>query len=305
MKIALVVKSLGTQCGIANYSSILSKHLNADIVSSASELKKKYDKILIAFDTNFYLFEDDFSNELSECYKKSEEVIFDLHTVLRGLLINTFPYRKLVKSPFSLNRTTNATYIPHFIYPANNTGKLPPSKLKIGTFGFASPARRMKELLSWGRDNEIDVKIIATINTSGITTEKSTRNYAEEISEEFPGQVDIGYFTHDEIVSKLEDCSHLIFCRNGDPTIGVSGAVPLAYNAKRPIIVEHKALAPELKDIYVSRLESLNKDKIDKITKIPTGGISVEDTTKTILNFLNNNKIKSKPNIEQLDLYES
>lgn len=304
MYIAIVCRSYKKNCGINQYAMDLSKELSADIVTSAASLQKKYDVILFQYDINFYLFEDDFKSELAECHKKANEVIFDLHTVLRGVTTNQYPHRKFVKSPFALNRTINAIYIPHFIYPVNIAGKPKPQELRIGTFGFASPSRKMKELLEWGRNNKVDVKVIATINTSGITTESSTTKYAKEIFNEFPNQVKTGFFTHDEIASELEDCSHLIFCRTGDPTIGVSGAVHLAYNVKRPIIIEHKSLAPELKNIYVSRLESLTKDKLLKMNDIPTGGISIQDTSKKILEIIENKQvIRNKEGVKDI-LYE-
>lgn len=304
MKIAIVCKTFKKWCGIGQYSINLAKALNAELVQSATELSSDdYSAIIINVDYNFYPNEDDFRAELRTSKEKSKEVIFDLHTVLRGTTLNLYPQRKFVKSPFGLKRTTNAVYVPHFIYPANSTGKSPPTEFCIGTFGFASPVRRMKEILEWGDKNKVDVKVIATINTSGVTTESSTKKYANEISESYPGKVDVGYFTHDEIVQKLEDCSHLIFMRNGDPTIGVSGAVHLAYNSKRPIIVEHKALCPELNDVYVSRLENLTKEKLKTMTKLPTGGITVDEIAKKIIEILNNNKNENIVNTDEGENY--
>jgi len=281
--IGIVCESLGRRCGIAEYTKHLAKAMGADIANTPEALPgDRYEAVLIEHEFGFYRTLRAYNKVVEAARQKAPVVAIDLHTVPNipryepwiaqqadAVFVKNKPMASVL-SPYG-----KVVHIPHFVHDIPVTRRAPPSEVTLGTFGFAFGNKGMRDIIDTANRLGVRALVMASHNdASKVTNDMSSQETERLKAIEQTDKVDVRmkpFFTEQEIVDGLQDCTHVIFPRKISPhTYFASGAAHLAVLAERPLLVGNLQMVEDLDPVYVVRdLNALTLERLQRMDKPP------------------------------------
>lgn len=173
--------------------------------------------------------------------------------------------------PAAQYRFTKYYLMPHINYSENS--EMPPERtignarsICIGTFGFAAPYKRVEKICKLSSRLGVHAKILLSISDTNEKYRKRTSKHARRISKKcFSPGVDIetGYFTQEELISKLSSCSHFLFAQVN--IIQSSGSMRFGPLLGIPVISTDCFQAADAQAYIVDGLGKISMDYLEKV----------------------------------------
>jgi hypothetical protein len=181
----------------------------------------------------------------------------------------------LGRLPVTRYRFTKYYLMPHINYSDKLKGASERpvedgDNLCIGTFGFAAPYKRIEKICKLSSRLGVRAKILLSISDTNDNYVRRTSRHAKRISRRCyspDADVEIGYFTREELEGKLGQCSHLIFAQVN--IIQSSGSMRFGPLLGIPVISTDCFQAVDAQTYIVDKLENISKEYLEK-TRIPS-----------------------------------
>ncbi|MFH7904043.1 MAG: methyltransferase domain-containing protein [Candidatus Aenigmatarchaeota archaeon] len=176
--------------------------------------------------------------------------------------------------------------MPHILYPDFGI-RANPKNICLGSFGFAFPFKNFDKICELAIRLNVPLKLLLSINRSNDVAEKTCRLYANYIKERYGKykniKIKIGFFTDEEILRELSECSHIIFAQS--ETKQTSGSYRFPLQLGIPIIATESFQAKEAQVYRVKSLDEITTEKLKEEFKEP---INMDDGFEYLLAILEN-----------------
>ncbi|KKM03229.1 hypothetical protein LCGC14_1776510 [marine sediment metagenome] len=238
MNIAVLSRSLGRQCGISEYAICLADRLEGVVVKQVKDVPVSASPVFIQYEPSLYSGVMDLLEEITHI----EGVpVIDVHTEIPAnmvpILVEALQHRTAVVA-VKRGPRPDTWFLPHISYAPVGIPSPPPDAIHLGSFGFALPNKRYEHLIELAMRLRVPLTILAAVADATPGIKALSEGYIDYLRMQIHSREDINiissFLTHEQIVEKLRECSHL-FCtmENLDRT---SGSMRLMALAGRPII---------------------------------------------------------------------
>jgi len=271
MTIAVLSRSLGRQCGISEYAICLAERLGGVAVKSVEELPLGSTPVFIQYEPSLYSGVVDLLEEISAI---DGFPVVDVHTEIPTDLVPTLIYMLGNSAMVAVKRgqRTGAWYLPHISYAPVGVYESPPRKVRLGTFGFAVPNKNYEKIIELSLRLHIPLTILASVAnaTPGIEAlSYAYVDYLRALSHSIPDvEIVDSFLTHEQIVDKLRQCSHLVCAM--DDLDRTSGSMRMMALAGRPIIGLPCAGAEEVGAVTVTSLSEITLEFLKLNLPLPS-----------------------------------
>jgi hypothetical protein len=265
LKVAIVCRSWGRRCGVAEYSAFLSERLGAPVVSSPADLPLDADVALLQYEPGYYSGLDDLIREL-RLIRPSVIPVVDAHYILPEAAAE-LPWHAIVgvKRGFypGTVRLSHIQQLP-VIHQERD-----PEELRLGSFGFAFPAKRYELIIDLAKRLRIGATILASHNNSTDGQGEISSAYLEKLKKLATDDIEIidEFLPTEEIVRRLARCSHLISCMEDNGA--QSGSLRIMAAAGRPVISLKTTQAEDVGAILVDSLDEITIDFLRRCRHAP------------------------------------
>lgn len=157
------------------------------------------------------------------------------------------------------------------------------SQLCLGTFGFATPPKRIELICRIAKKLKIKAKILLSIVETDEKAKIVSTKYVEQLIKEYKDDlvdIRVGFFEPCEIIRELSACSHIVFCQTPDGQ--TSGSMRLAALAKRPVIALDSLQSRDAQAHIVRKISEITKNYLLSHNR----PILVDDGFDYLINFL-------------------
>jgi len=176
----------------------------------------------------------------------------------------------LIRHPLLAQKShiTKFTLMPHIAYPPIDFKKKKnDGKIRLGAMGFATESKNFNQICDLAIRLNVPLVLLMSITEINPKAAKMHMDYANDIRKKYGGHkniyMKIGYFTPDEMLYELSNCSHIISAQN--EAKGSSGSMRFAMRLGIPIISSPNFQANEaqtnIKPIDEITLSYLKKTK--------------------------------------------
>ncbi len=272
----ILVRSLGRKCGMAEYAGFLAERLPGKLVGSVTDLPIQRDRagiVIVQVEVGLYNFDlyeilwemwaarhrgylvvADYASEPNECRGWSREIA--KYSILGP------KYWELNSVCLPLVRCN----------PLSEQDAGPPSEIKLGTFGFASPVKKHEEIARLAIRLGVKALIISTVPNLWPGFEEGPHrqvpldalNEIRQMAELYPDRIELidsGYLTIPEVQTKLRECTHLVSAMdNLTPNWGPSGSLRTMATVGRPLIALNSQRAAEVDATLVTNFDEITLD---------------------------------------------
>jgi len=259
MIIAVLSRSLGRQCGISEYARCLAERLGGVSVKSVEELSASFSPVFIQYEPSLYNGLPDLLDEVSQV----EGIpVIDIHTEIPIDIVPALISILKSSAVIAVKREPRlgAWLLPHISYAPVGTPRTPPDEIHLGSFGFALPNKRYDILIDLATRLHIPLTILAATANATPGIEDLSQAYTDYlVGRAFQSRENINivsaFLSHEQIVDKLRDCSHLLCAmENLERT---SGSMRMMALANRPIISLYCAGADEVGAVQVQSFDAI------------------------------------------------
>lgn len=272
MTIAVLSRSLGRQCGISEYAICLAQRLGGVAVRSVDEIPTGSTPVFLQYEPSLYRGVSDLLNEISTI---EGFPVIDVHTEIPGdivpVLVSALKGSAIVgvkRGP----REGRTWYLPHISYAPVGSYEDPPDEIRIGTFGFAVPNKNYEGIIELASQLHVPLTILASVANATPGIEVLSRAYVDYLRMMSHANPDVevidDFLTHEQIVSKLRKCSHLICAM--DDLDRTSGSLRMMALAGRPIIGLPCAGAEEVGAVTVEQLSDITLEFLSRDLPLPS-----------------------------------
>jgi len=182
-----------------------------------------------------------------------------------------------------LSNITNYILMPHIAYAFDELPAAPAGQIHLGSFGFASKTKNFEKICQRAETLGVHLTLLLTINSANDRTEKESRELAEEIRRQHATkniQISVGFFSDEEIRTKLSKCSHFISAQ--DDSLGSSGSLRYMISLGRPVISIDNMQAREAQVYRIASLDELTLEYLRGISE----PINLDDGFRYLIKFL-------------------
>lgn len=272
----ILVRSLGRKCGMAEYAGVLAERLPGKLVGSVTDLPLQRDRTgIVIVQVEVGLYNSDLYEILWEIWaarRRGYLVIADYASeppACRGWSQEIAKYSILGPKYWE----PNSVCLPLMRgNPLAEQDAGPPSEIKLGTFGFASPVKKHGEVARLAIRLGVKAMIISTMPNPWPGFEEGPHRQApldalneiQQIAELYPDRIELvdnGYLTTPEVQTKLRECTHLVSAMdNLTPNWGPSGSLRTMATVGRPLIALNSQRAAEVGATLVQSLDEITLD---------------------------------------------
>ena len=269
--IAVLSRSLGRQCGISEYAVCLAQRLGGVAVKSVEEIPSGSTPVFIQYEPSLYRGIIDLLNEISTI---EGFPIIDVHTEIPVDIVPVLTSVLGSSAIVGVKRgpREGAWFLPLISYAPVGDYEDPPDEIRLGTFGFAVPNKNYEQIIELALRLHVPLTILAAVAnaTPGIEVlSKAYVDYLRMMSHSSPDvEVIDDFLTHEQIVSKLRECSHLICAM--DDLDRTSASMRMMALAGRPIISTPCAGAEEVGAVVVDSLSDIILEFLSRDLPLPS-----------------------------------
>src|SRR3989304_6720964 len=259
MTIAVLSRSLGRQCGISEYAICLAERLGGVAVNSVDALPPGSTPVFIQYEPSLDNGLPDLPDEISQV----EGIpVIDIHTEIPVDIVPALVSVLETPAIVAVKREPRlgAWFLPHISYAPVGIPRTPPDEIHLGSFGFALPNKRYDILIELGTRLHVPLTILAATANATPGIEELSQAYTDYLvrSASQSGEnihIVSAFLSHEQIVNKLRDCSHLLCAmENLERT---SGSMRMMALANRPIISLYCAGADEVGAVQVQSFDAI------------------------------------------------
>lgn len=265
LKVALICRSWGRRCGVAEYSAFLADRLGATIVASTADLPLDTDVALIQYEPGYYSGVDDLIREL-RLIRPSVIPVIDAHYILPEAAAELLWHAIVgVKRGFYPG-TVRLSHIQQL--PVIDQDE-EPKELRLGSFGFAFPAKRYELVIALAKRLGIGATILASHNNATDGQGALSSAYLAELKRLATDKIEVidEFLPVEEVVQRLSRCSHLISCMEDNGA--QSGSLRIMAAAGRPLISLRSTQAEDVSALLVDSLDEITLDFLKRSRKAP------------------------------------
>ena len=288
--------------GISIYARMLKKRfedagIRAQVYASENEIKNEYPTILEYFSGKLQKLPKDKKTIIEMHNTPASSIKRFLYYLFRNRSLETatfsvrqnrelIHYTLLIKAPEmltgSLSNVPRYFIMPHIAYPDYGIRAHPNGKC-IGTFGFLSRNKRFESICDLAIRLNVPAIIVMTIND--LSPYARIREYASKIMKKYSSfkniKISFGFFTEEEVLEQLKNCSHIIFNQKNSK-IQTSGSYRFLAQLGIPIISVDSFQAVESRVYRVHSLRDVTMEYLESI-KEP---VNQDDGFRYLLNIL-------------------
>ena len=258
LSLAIVCRSLGRRCGIAEYSMLLAERLGAVAVNSVADVPVNADVVFIEYEHTLYDHPMDIVREV-DLLRPSTPAIVDAHTITR----ETFDELQWHAIVGVKRRTLDAAGALRLsLIQPTPVAESGPSRngLRLGSFGFAFPHKRYEDVIELSRRLGVGATILASPNDSTPEASAVSSEYIRRLKSLEGDGVEVieDYLPMDEVLARLRECSHLLSCMEDNGAQSASMRTMAA--AGRPLIALRSQQAEEIGAIQVDDLRIITRE---------------------------------------------
>lgn len=266
---AIVCKSAGKRCGIAEQARYLAERLNAPVVRSSRLIKGRKDAVIIEFEPSLYNSRTELSDEIRHASRLSKLVLLDCHQVTPWLWTFSRKCMICVKSlDVAATCGSDRVVVAGLLIPdLKPEHRLPPEEIILGCFGFAFPAKNFDKVIQLAHRLGVKCKIVTSVNTATRYLERLSKQYLSHLKTAASRDVEVIEVFGDEsrIVAHLQDCSHILFAEEYEST--VSSSMRLAALSGRPIVAMNTRQGREAGAVLIDRLDDITLSFLKNCSK--------------------------------------
>lgn len=269
MKTAIICRTLGRVCGIAEYAIHLQKRLPGDVylVNNVRDIQPDTELVIIQFEIGLY--PDGPSSLVREANKAKEMapgayIVTDYHSIYR--VLGEFKRHAITGIKRGWSSTKNIIQLPHLVNLPPEKPKPIPKELRLGTFGFGVPFKRFEMIMDLSKRLDLPLTLLASIPSPNDQVYQMCAVYMYKIktyAKRFK-KIDMTtkFLPVEEVIDRLQDCSHLIsaqqdvYGQDGGP----SGSMRVMVAAQRPIISIRNDRAAEAGAVLVDDFKEIDLD---------------------------------------------
>ena len=282
--IYVLVRSLGRKCGMAEYAGWVARRLGGELISSPEDLPPANGKpaiVLIQLEFGLY------NRSLSEMINEVRAV-----EAMGHIAVGDYASEPTEARGWSQILTNYCLMGPK--YPEPNSYCLPlmrcdpldepdpgpDDEIRLGSFGFAAPAKGHEEIIQLAINLDVPATLITTVPNPWKGFEGSPieqvpasclRHYLQ-LAEGHPN-IEIlheNYYSTQEVQRTLRRCSHLIGgMADMSANWGPSGSLRTMATVGRPLICKRSLRASEVDAYLVDRIEDITIDLLRRVTASP------------------------------------
>lgn len=260
--ITILCRSLGKQCGIAEYSKVLAERLGATLINEPAQAPQGTTIAFIQFEASLYQSLEDLAQEIFAM--PCRFVVLEDHSGVSGLS----------RLAIHVNKhcwTEGQLYLPLVNYPSPEvTDYGPPNHLQIGAFGFAMPHKRYEDIIALAERLEAPLLLLASQADATPEIENISREYIKKLNSiESSQTVEIvtDFLPPDEVIKFLKECTVLVSGME-NPGNRTSGSLRMMSLADRPIISVACHAAEELKITQVESLQDVTRETLKNLKPV-------------------------------------
>jgi hypothetical protein len=264
-KIAILCRSLGDRCGIAEYASFLAQRLGVSQVASVADLPLDTDIVFVQYEISLYPKPADIINEVT-LIKPPTIVVVDAHT-LSPDLADELRWHAIVGVKRNLYPgTTRLSHIQQLPVPTEDE---PVHGIHLGCFGFAFPAKRYELVIQLAQRLGVGATILAAHNNATPQLSELSASYIARLKSLAEGDIEVidEFLPVPEVIRQLRRCSHLISCMEDNGA--QSGSLRIMAAAGRPLISLRTEPAREVGAILVDDLDAVTIEFLGGCRQLP------------------------------------
>jgi glycosyltransferase involved in cell wall biosynthesis len=266
-EIAIVSRSLGRRCGVAEYAAELADRLGAVVVPSAADVPAGTEIALIQYESTLYLNTADTLREIRSLPAGTVPVL-DAHYMKPGEL-EALRWEAIVGVKRSFQPGTVRLRLSHAPLSSKKRAKAP-SEIVLGSFGFALPQKRYEDIIALARRLGVKATILAAPNDSTDETARLSADYLQKLRELAGDDVELidDFLPMAEVVARLQGCSHLISCMVDN--LSQSASLRQMADVGRPLISVDSHQATEVGAVVVDSLDDITIEFLKKTKQLPS-----------------------------------
>lgn len=182
-----------------------------------------------------------------------------------------------------LHGLRNYYIMPHIAYPDKGI-RAHPKGLSIGSFGFALPFKNFDKICDLAIRLNVPCVLLLSVNDASKSGFEISKKTIKKLKEKYEHNENIkiryGFFSDEEILRYLSNCSHIIFAQEDSSQTSGSYRFPVQLNV--PIIATNSFQAKESQVIRVKSLDELDIAKLEAIRD----RINLDDGFEYLLNII-------------------
>lgn len=278
---AILCRTLGRVCGIAEYAIHLQKRLPGSYLArSSDDIQPNTDVVFIQFEAGLYPGGPaDILNEIYEIRFRIPRcfIVIDYHSLYR--MLSELRWHAIVAIKRGWSPIPGVLQLPHLVnQPAEDIP--PPKEIRLGAFGFAVPFKHYEDIIALADRLKVPLTLIASIPSPNDWVYQMCAVYAYKLGQRAHRSKYTNYISEflpaEDVVRELQQCSHLISAQedvHGEDG-GPSGSMRVMLGAKRPLISVDNGRARDVGAICVPSLQDITLDFLKQhreVTGCPDG----------------------------------
>jgi len=265
-KIAILCRSLGRRCGIAEYAELLAQRLGAVAVSSVDDLPPDTDIVFVQYEPVFYEGPADAIAEVASI-SPSTIVVLDAHIIFPDVAAE-LRWHAIVatKRDFFYPGAVSLSLCLPMPVPTDDE---PVQGIRLGSFGFAFPHKRYELVIALAQRLGVGATILAPHNNATPDISEISSSYLAYLKSLAGGDIEIidDFLPMAEVIRQLRRCSHLVSCM--DDNSGQSASLRAMAIARRPLISVRTEPAREVGAVLVDNLDAITPEFLEGCSQLP------------------------------------
>jgi len=272
-KITILCRSLGRRCGIADYAVTLAQKLAATAVPTIEEVAPDTEVLLIQYEPSFYDGQEDVLTEIKAANPETI-VVLESHTTPSNIPEDA-RWHAIIATKRSFY--PGAVRLSLCLPALSESGAEQPRELRLGSFGFALPAKRYELIVDLAKRLDVPAMILAAHNNANPVIERLSASYLKQLKKLQDHNVQIidDFMPLDEVIKRLRTCSHIVSFMedNGEQ----SASLRTMALAGRPLIALRSRQAEEVGAILVDEIGAITRDFLESCRDLPVVYDGIED----------------------------
>lgn len=263
--IAILCRSSGKHCGIAEHSAYLGRRLGINVVGSLADLPDDSQVVFVEYEPSLYQSDEDLLDELAVIAERSM-VVLDAHAI---------SYELAMEARWHAIVVTRRNFVPGTLQlslclPADSVERPgPPEGIHLGTFGLAFPAKRYEEIIGLARRLNVPATILAAQGDATPEIAELSADYLARIRHLSGGNVTLidEFLPMEKVIRILSQCSHIVTVM--DDNGWQSASLRAMALAGRPLIAVGKGDSAVLGINRVGNVADIDLDFLESCRGIP------------------------------------
>lgn len=263
--IAILCRSLGRRCGIAEYAKLLAQRLGGVPVASVADAPPDTDVVFVQYEPALYPRVSDIIDEVDSISPFAIAVV-DAHNIFPDVAAE-LRWHALVGTKRNLYPGTLRLSLCLPVLEA--TEDEPAQGLRLGSFGFAFPAKRYEMIIALAQRLGIGATILAAHNDATPGLSELSASYLAHLKDLAGDDIEVidDFLPPEEVIQQLRRCSHLVSCM--DDNAAQSASLRTMAASGRPLISLPTEPAREVGAILVDNLDSITLEFLEGCRQLP------------------------------------